>query len=811
MSSKTIEASLAECESLLSRNQHANAESILAEVINHANPDDLRRLQAVFNEIIGRFFEKRRRSLIGSYNQRLDGVTPVPLPESSSQSGHRHRLSDAAIDQFEAEVQRTYSRLSNYHIFQWTNYYIDEFRHITNNVITLVRGTTNDDRLYDALLRLTIDHSAEIFSKGYRNASSQPTIGIVGAEGKALAGLRSFLEIPIEIYADEAARLHSSSDCRAIRKAISKIIAGIVLGFTEAQLGVTPPRDLLTRTVKSWAHLLPLLEESDLAAVASALGTGSDTDRFIESLKFVCRALDLAARESSVDPVVIVSTNANLELGVIDVAIRAPIDSSDTKPLEISLIFADQARGKSLIETKQKHGVTACVTNLPARAYWNGKFVPRPIDEIVVPVAECENARFLLDRMRQRFHENKIVVKQGVPLRTNVAERFPLENPRMLSFYRVSRASIRTLETMIATRTGVLLWCSVRRSGKTTGVSDLAKSVKDRSVVFQRCEMTGGDAESRILFERVCDVLRVKEELPRDFVRNLVAKASPMGSGQEHGSILILDEYDRLFGRLRSAGRRDEDTRHLVVQPLLDQLVEFATDNLVILLGQQPNAHYIFMDQNQLSAYVQQEPYPLFSHEPLSTTGEFWELVGKVFQNALRYDPSFVDAVFRETSGHPYLTVNLLRDFVDLLIEKRVVPSETLLTSADFESFASIRLTRRAIAGSRFYEFFRAAASESLSPDAASETPWIHVAYKLLYFVGTTGAGAELRCDLSTINALVGKTLADCGLYSSTVDSFLSSAAYGNFITVESEGVSPRIPLLARIAASARIELRDVS
>jgi hypothetical protein len=262
--------------------------------------------------------------------------------------------------------------------------------------------------------------------------------------------------------------------------------------------------------------------------------------------------------------------------------------------------------------------------------------------------------------------------------------------------------------------------------------------------------MTGGDNASRILFEEVCDALDTMNPLPRDFLRNIVTRAAPMGGQPNRGSILIVDEYDRLFGRLRVAGRRSEDARHLVIQPLLDQFVEFATENLLILLGQQPNAHFIFMDQNQLSAYVQQEPYPLFSHEAGSPESEFHELVRRTFQKTLRFDTSFVDAIYEETGGHPFLTVNLLRDFVDWLIQKNVIPSDMLLTRELFREYGTHGLTCSAIGKSRHYHYFRAATSEALSVVGIEHSPWIHVAYKLLRHLAlnsVAGSSITMRHD----------------------------------------------------------------
>lgn len=802
--SKPIEALMAECEDLVSRNSVNRAHEILLELIQQGSIQDLERLGHPLEEIIGRFLHKKKRSLAAALQHRL--VLREDLSVGAERGGlAKHTSMPTARDyqEFELSIANRLDDLGRFHIFQWSTYYRDELRAMLAETVDLIRSDKNENDAFDLVSKHFRRHSKQIFSKGYNFVSSQAWTSAELAEGKSLAGLRAFLELPVELYADESSRLSSPQDCRVLRRASSRMLCGILLGFSEATLGSAAPASLMQRTIKSWAHILPLLEKKDLAELDQALDLKSLSPLLGAPLILLASALDAASQESSVDPVVVMSSFINMDDRVIDVTLRPPVDSSDTRPLELAILAGDTLAVRHQLEQRAKHGYIACVTPLQASAYWGGKFVRGAIADIVVPL-EGAKPGFLLERLRQRFYETKVVVPHGLPLKTNVAERFPLENPTLLTFFRVQRQSIRALETMLSTRTGVLLWCSVRRSGKTTGVSELASAIQEKATVFQRCEMSGLDEGSRVLFEAVCDALDVLAPLPKDFVRKVVAQAAPMGVAPSRGSILILDEYDRLFGRLRAAGRRNEDARHLVVQPLLDQLVEFATENLLVLLGQQPNAHFIFMDQNQLSAYVQQEPYPLFTHEPDASAGEFWDLVGKVFQNTLKYDTSFANSVFEETGGHPFLTVNLLRELVDWLISRRVIPSSVLLTRTSFEQFSVERLDGRSIGMSRHYDYFREAATEALSADGASETPWIHAVYDLLRLLGSSGKGERLALHRDHVEQTMTKVLTRINLANFTYESFLASAGRSNFVEIEGDEVSAKIPILARIAAATR-------
>lgn len=794
---KSIEAVLAEAEELISKHQFNRAYSNLVGLFQQGSLVDIRRFQEPIREIIDRFMPKKRRNLGEELERRLqqDGSTVVQTPdEPPAQSARLQEMMESLPGRF--------AELSEWHIFQWSTYYRDELRAIMADTVNLERLDSSAELVFAAVGLAIQAHSSEIFTKGFSRVSSQQKATPEAAVAKALGGLRSFLELPVEIYAEESSRISEPRGCRALRQVTSRMLRGILVGFLDSNLGEIDTRLLLERTAKSWVHVLPLFEESDLDLLDSSISLRSIAPILGRPLRLLAQELDHASANSTIDAVVVTAALVNIDDASIDITLRPPADSSDTKPLELA-ILGDAPGTRAQIERRVKLGYIACLTPKSAQDYWKGSFPTKEVKGVVVPMHEGSNSvGFLLSRLRLRFYETTVVVRPGEPLRTNIAERFPLENPAQKSFFRVDRPSVRALQFTLSTRTGVLLWCSVRRSGKTTGVSELANGIADRNAVFQRCEMTGGDKASRMLFEEVCDALENATPLHRDFLRSVVSRAAPMGVQENRGSILIVDEYDRLFGRLRVMGRRSEDVRTLVVQPLLDQLVEFATENLLILLGQQPNAHYIFMDQNQLSAYVQQEPYPLFSHEVGSHESEFHELVRRTFQKTLSFDTSFVDAIFEETSGHPFLAVNLLRDFVDWLIKRKTVPNATTLTRSLYEQYAALELSSHAIGRSVHYKFFRGAAGEALSEASIEQGPWLHTAYKLLRHLAMHGDARTSSMSFEEAERYVDSTIGSSQLVAYTGNSFLASAAESNFIEIVEDKVRAKIPLLARISAA---------
>ena len=796
---KSIEAVLAEAEELISRHQYNVAFSNLISLFQQCSQVDIKRLHDPIKEIIGRFMPKKRRMLGEELSSRLGRIEDTKAPADPSKHAVR-------LHQFINSLGGRFAELSEWHIFQWSTYYRDELKAIMADTVDLLRSNSDPDTAFAEVGAAIQEHSREIFTKGFSRVMLQGQATPDAAVAKALGGLRSFLALPVEIYADETSRISEPKGCRALRRVTSRMLRGILIGFLDSQLGELNAQELLARTAKSWVHVLPLLEEADLNLLNQSISLSAIAPILGRPLELLAQELDHASAKSSVDAVVVTSTMVNIDDVTIDLTLRPPADSSDTKPLELGILGGGGGL-RNQIERRVKLGYIACLTPKPVQDYWKGSFPTKEVKGIVVAMPDegVNSVGFLLSRLRLRFYENTVVVQPSIPLKTNIAERFPLENPSLMSFFRVDRPSVRALETTLSTRTGVLLWCSVRRSGKTTGVSELASGIAERNAVFQRCEMTGGDKTSRMLFEEVCDALERAAPLPREFLRNIVARAAPMGVQENRGSILIVDEYDRLFGWLRVMGRRSEDARALVVQPLLDQFVEFATENLLILLGQQPNAHFIFMDQNQLSAYVQQEPYPLFSHETGSPESEFHELVRRTFQKTLTFDTSFVDAVFEETGGHPFLAVNLLRDSVDWLIKRQIIPSETRLTRALYEEYSVNELTLGAIGRSAHYKFFRGAASEALSEASIEQGPWLHTAYKLLRHLALSGGPSTSAMSFQRAEEYVDSTLVSSQLSAYTGNSFLASAAESNFIEICDGQVRAKIPLLARISAAVGV------
>jgi hypothetical protein len=385
------------------------------------------------------------------------------------------------------------------------------------------------------------------------------------------------------------------------------------------------------------------------------------------------------------------------------------------------------------------------------------------------------------------------------PLTFNFARDFPLFYPVLSKFFHVYRTSVRDLLRTIERRNGIRLWCSVRRSGKTVSCFDLGDSTGPSTVVSQTSAAIHPLPNATLFKDLVDAALSGESDLGKSFFIDTVKQCAPASPSETARYVFVLDEYERLFGKLASVAVARSDLEHRVVLPLLDQMVSFARDNLLIFMGQQPDAHYILMAQNQLSAYVQQDSFPLFMH--LGRSGEFAELLRKVFRQVADFDTSFADLVFSETAGHPFLTVKLLVSFVDHLIDEGRRLGELSFHGDDFKQFVAVNLRPDRLGLSPEYDFFHKAISEAISPMGREKDPWLHVVYRSLQRLAQVSP-RTLRISRSDFRLLCEELRThELGF---TADRIISTATQSNFLDWTQDEVRIKIPLLGRLAAISR-------
>jgi len=230
-------------------------------------------------------------------------------------------------------------------------------------------------------------------------------------------------------------------------------------------------------------------------------------------------------------------------------------------------------------------------------------------------------------------------------------------------------------------------------------------------------------------------------------------------------------------------------------------MAAFTHGNLLVFLGQQPNAHFILMDQNQLSPYVEQDSFPLFYHSPGFLEGELAELVRKVLTERVDFEAGFVEELYSETTGHPFLTVNLLVSFVDWLIDQKRPLRALKLTRDDFVAFARAKLDGRSISAGSEYMFFREAISEAISEDGRRQNPWLFAVYSTLRQMALDSPHT-FSCSRKDFESITSQfRIEGLGL---TTDYLLATGAQANFFDIQYDTVRPKIRILGRIAGISR-------
>lgn len=775
-----------ECDALVSANQMQTAEDRLAALIDSLDPELAAELSPKLLQVVGRFYPNRRKRL----TLQLNAAKYIQDFSVSQITDLRKTLRDGLTD------------LSDRHIFQWSTFYRDLISETLVNILQTAYSPSDLSDTCGVVRQEFTRHSTEIFEKGYEHTVAPESSAHNYAINKSLSGLQRFLEIPIDLYSAQAQRARVGSWSNRLRQTTSAMMAGILLGYANASFRNRLGGAVLPSSPRSWAHYMGFLTAVDLEQLLMALEAGPFRDGCLANVLPVTVALDKVAHTLKEEQFTLPRLGQfTWDQRRLDIFLAPSLLSNTDNSLEIQCYIDDGFVNRRTLEEAAGRSVGIIVA--PIRPDLRGWALSHDLLRTSLintsPEAGSELSAThdrILELLQFSFSLDGKSGSANAPLHFNFARNFPLQNPFLSKYFHVYRGSVRRLLQTFELRNGIRLWCSVRRSGKTTACFDLESTTGTSVVVSQTCDKTAQDTNSDTFYEKFSDALELGKRIPPDFIRKTIEECSPSKLSESQRYVFVLDEYETLFERMRLAVKRDKEIRYTVVQPLLNQFVAFARDNLVVFIGQRPDAHYIIMDQNQLSPYVQQDPFPLFEHSEIG--GEFRELVSRVLTERTTFDQEFLSAVYLETNGHPYLTVNLLVTFVDWLIASRRQASAMRFTESDYLAFSEVRLQPSFIRTSADYMLFRQIVSQALSE--ADDNRWLYAVYSCLRWFGGV-ENLKLEVSRKDFDEFFSKTLsAKTGF---TSDQILATAGQANFLRFDEHVVGPKIPLLARIAAVA--------
>ena len=797
-----IEDHLAKIQAQMARNEREEPRRALEELIVQMSLQMLDEWDSDIMKLVNQFHHKKRRDLLRVVDRKRQGATqlpPVPHGDSAATSPpplqpveEKSNLSiafDMALDD-----------LAERHIFQWSTFYrecldvhLSQFLAEVPNMPSAHQYST----LSDPLSR----HSQNIFARGYTYARSNGH-SHDDAIQKSIGGLSRFLRLPLDYY---SARWSSASDyesSHALRLLASGTLSGIVGGYCDASFGTTKGGAVLAQVPHRWMHCLAFLTPTHAESVVARIASGPLNKGVMTSVIPLLDALKVFfdRRHDDYFPIPVVGQYMGSQRR-LDISIRPPRYAGSQRLVEVRA-FLDRAlvSTESLSDAARRQ---VAVVLAPLRPDLQ-KFVKEHVEleTIVVPATTTRAA--VADRAAKALDQSLFALR-GRPSKVsrityNFAREFPLHNPGRAKFFHVDRTSVRDLLRTFERRNGVRLWCSVRRSGKTTACFDLESTTDDSVIVGQTCGATQSEGSTRF-YDRVAEALDSGRMLQKTFLSDVIAECAPVDL-QDRRLVLVIDEYETLFGLLQTAVEDAQKLRYTVVQPILNQLRSFADENLLVFLGQQPNAHFILMDQNQLAPYVEQDAFPLFEHVVGTTKGEFADLVHRILGGHIDCGSGFMDVLFQETSGHPYLTATVLIEFVEWLIEERRSQKRKIV-ERDFVEFLRERLCVERIQLSPEYDFFRKAAADAMSQRGYETNRWLFTAYWALRTLAT-GEQTAFQVERAAFGTVMRRIPVPVGEAEPDAADVLRSASLANFLAYDERWVSVKVRTLGRIAAAVQ-------
>lgn len=800
----TIEDHLTRIKHKMDRGEREAPRRELEDLIAQMSVDEFTTVwRADIMKLVNQFQPKKHRDLMEVIDNKINGAAWIgSIDKKASKIKEAATAYAVATDpDLTAEFRNALDELGEQHIFQWSTFYRDCLAKYLVRFLDELKHLSPDDPC-DALSAPLAEHAQDIFPKGYSYVRRDHDHDY--AIKKSINGLSRFLALPLDYYSARWSSISDRQSAVALRLVVSASVSGIIRGYSAVSFGGKAGDTVLPRFPRSWMHYMAFLTPRHAEYVIDRLESGALSEGLRTSVLPLLDAFqEFFQRQEDYFPIPVAGQYAWSQRR-LDVTIRPPSDAVSQRFMEarafldegfVSIADLDDAAGRqvALVVAPLQPDVRKIVNE---RKRLQTMVVPA--DEVRASVADQAFRVW-----GKAVFATRSRLKQASPITYNFAREFPLHDPNRAKFFHVDRTSVRDLLRTFERRNGVRLWCSVRRSGKTTACLDLESTTGDSIIVSQTCGVAQSEDE-RKFYDRVDEATDSDRRVSSTFVRDVVAECAPIDL-DDRRVVLVIDEYETLFGLLESAAQERPRIRYAVVQPILNQLRLFSNENLLVFLGQQPDAHFILMDQNQLAPYVEQDPFPLFEHAPGAKTGEFAELVDKILWERIEGTASFLKALFRETAGHPYLTANVLVEFVEWLIEAKR-PLGLRVDSADFTEFVKQRLSASRIMLSPDYDFFRNASAKALSERGYKNNPWLFTAYWTLRLLSSEKSYAlrvrrkEFPDLMTRIPVPSGGLLPDCS-------EILRSASLANFLSYDDEWVKVKIQTLGRIAAAVRPEV----
>ncbi|WP_265524790.1 hypothetical protein, partial [Providencia rustigianii] len=133
------------------------------------------------------------------------------------------------------------------------------------------------------------------------------------------------------------------------------------------------------------------------------------------------------------------------------------------------------------------------------------------------------HSEIIASKLQEQLNINAERDKTGY-IYHNYAKDFPLEDPEQRKFFHVDRHSVKNLLEQFENSTGVHLWCSVRRSGKTTAATRISDISSRSMVLYQTMDHVTELPHQNIFEQEILYALQEKKPISSSFFADTVAK-----------------------------------------------------------------------------------------------------------------------------------------------------------------------------------------------------------------------------------------------------------------------------------------------
>lgn len=756
--------------------------------------------------LIERFYKQKKRLLTEALSARLAKLPAIRVMASGTLHSARPSMGPALRLPLQQEYALLLKELGERHIFQWANQYRDALDFIFSKTLNELGHAAQWHAEVDGIGEEFAIHTQDIFTRGF---SFQVGRGLSPevAEIKGISGLQNFLYYVVLIFAEHR-DVQSSRDAQLVWGLASCVLTGILRGYGRSRFGQRLGWTLLQRNLRIWLAPLGFCRGGDALALLDEFpASDRDSDLYITILPTLLAIESLANRfhreEVFLPRLCRVSV---LEPPRLDITLSLRREGVSHETL-VSTFFSGVVEHEMPISDALSLHAVVVVGQLgeKVRSWVDLQREERILDAKDVMVDSGQVQEFSELVYAQLESQTKAYVEASDPtlMTRNYASEFPLDDPDFRRQFLVERHSVKRLLQQIEGSNGIHLWCSIRRSGKTTAASTLADPHGRSVVVMQSMDqLPKQQLEQNIFKRRLKEAFKAREEIEPDFFQSIVDEcvlATTSNEAPQRRVVFILDEYETLFGIVNAYVSDESGLKFKVALPLLSQMVAFAAKNLLIFMGQRPDAYLILSAQNQLSPLVKQYNFPLFDHIEGAADTEFTQLLKRVLTDRLPFHPSFSSSVYEETCGHPYLTVNLMVDFCDWLIANNHRMDGEILDSTHFVNFGKERLVATKLKRSPRYEFFNHMLAEYLSESGRTQEPWLSAITSVLQEIARKHPRA-FACPINNFEALAAPFGAATRM---TPARLLTSGSLANFLQDQGGNVKPGVRLLARLAGSA--------